>query len=355
MDLHRRSHLTDFDSVEHIPLQSYSPDDEDGLGHHHQRPLSSNTGIAVGHDEDPKSALMAKSARDYDQTSSGAEIVKRIPGHIPFEAWLIVVTEACERFTYYGASLMFQSYLLKKLGVAKAAATALNRGFVFFCYFTTLLGAVIADQYIGKYKTILAFSSLYAVGLVILTLSSTSQAIDMGWGLPGFLLGCYCFIGLGTGGMKSNVSSFVAEQIPTTKLNDRTGDLDGETKPPNGGHAGDAVHLIPTHQPGVYIDYQLTLGKVIRYFYWAICLGALLGQISCPQLAQHFGYPVAFLLPTLLFFVAIVIFISGRRRYYNKPPTEALLLKAFRCVRYALKHRKPNQAHWLDPAREAAQ
>ncbi|KAJ1923155.1 hypothetical protein IWQ60_006057 [Tieghemiomyces parasiticus] len=318
-------------------------------------------------------------------------------GPVPSQAWLIVVTELCERFTYYGASLMFQLYMLRELGLNQAAATAVNRGFSFFCYFTTILGAVIADQYLGKYRTILIFAALYAIGLGILTLSATPASIAGGWGLPGFLLGCYVFMGLGTGGMKANVSAFVAEQIPhnhsvlggpegkdyetlegaDTSDHDKHRYLDsgcdtddGETDdsddhvvaedvsfttvdPASAHHYRHPVTDVRYPPPGALpaIDYQLTVERVFRYFYWAICLGAFIGQVLCPMVAQRSTYAHAFLLPTVLFFTAVLIFWSGRKRYVHRPPTQAVLLQALRCVRYALKHRRPGQGHWLDVAR----
>ncbi|KAJ1990059.1 hypothetical protein H4R33_001850 [Dimargaris cristalligena] len=308
--------ITDADDFDPAAADAFPPDHRPGYPLYHAK--------KDGHA--PKGESFVASATT---TTNPMHILKRVPGRIPSQTWLIVVTELCERFTYYGASLMFQLYMLRELRLEQSAATAINRGFSFFCYFTTIIGAVVADQYLGKYRTILIFAALYAVGLAILTMSSTRTSIDLGYGLPGFLVGCYFFMGLGTGGMKSNVSAFVAEQIPLDK-------------------AGD---LVPTMQPGVYIDYHLTVERVFRYFYWAICLGAFIGQIACPLVAQNFSYPLAFLLPTVLFVVAIFTFLSGRHSYINKPPTEAVLIKALRCVKFALRHRQPGQDHWLDPAK----
>ncbi|RKP06721.1 hypothetical protein THASP1DRAFT_18093, partial [Thamnocephalis sphaerospora] len=94
---------------------------------------------------------------------------KTVAGRVPWSAWFIVVTELCERFSYYGASLIFQTYMIGQLGLAKNDATALNRGFVFLAYFTTVIGAVLADLKLGKFRTILLFSCFYIVGLSMLS------------------------------------------------------------------------------------------------------------------------------------------------------------------------------------------
>jgi len=44
--------------------------------------------------------------------------------------------------------------------------------FTVICYFTPILGAILADGYIGLYKTILSLSCLYFLGEVVLVLTS---------------------------------------------------------------------------------------------------------------------------------------------------------------------------------------
>jgi POT family proton-dependent oligopeptide transporter len=50
------------------------------------------------------------------------------------------------------------------------------------------MGAVIADQYLGRYKTIVIFAGVYMVGLLILTLTSIPIAMEHGASRPGFIL-----------------------------------------------------------------------------------------------------------------------------------------------------------------------
>lgn len=92
---------------------------------------------------------------------------------------------------------------------------------------TPILGAIIADQYLGKYNTILIFCMVYIVGLLVLTLTSLPVALDHGAGLGGFIVSIIV-IGLGTGGIKSNVAPLIADQYKRRQMvvgkDDKTGE-----------------------------------------------------------------------------------------------------------------------------------
>lgn len=77
---------------------------------------------------------------------------------------------------------------------------------------TPILGAIVADQYLGKYKTIVLFCVVYLVGLLILVLTSIPTALENGAGLGGFIA-AILIIGLGTGGIKSNVAPLVSQLV----------------------------------------------------------------------------------------------------------------------------------------------
>jgi POT family proton-dependent oligopeptide transporter len=51
-----------------------------------------------------------------------------------------------------------------------------------------MLGAIIADQYLGRYNVILLFSFVYLIGWIILTCTSIPSAIEAGAGFPGYVV-----------------------------------------------------------------------------------------------------------------------------------------------------------------------
>ena len=89
------------------------------------------------------------------------------------------------------------------------------------CYVTPIIGAIVADQYLGRYNTILYFSFVYLSGILILFCTSLPVSIENGSAYGGFIA-AIIIIGLGTGGIKSNVSPLIAEQYRGTKETIRT-------------------------------------------------------------------------------------------------------------------------------------
>lgn len=52
---------------------------------------------------------------------------------------------------------------------------------------TPIFGAIIADQYLGKYLAIVVFCIVYIIGLLILFLTSLPVSLSHGAGLGGFI------------------------------------------------------------------------------------------------------------------------------------------------------------------------
>ncbi len=70
----------------------------------------------------------------------------------PKRTLCIVSNEFCERYSFYGMRTVLFLYLLNVLKYSHSAATVLFNGFTVVCYFTPLIGSILADGYIGKFK-----------------------------------------------------------------------------------------------------------------------------------------------------------------------------------------------------------
>jgi len=248
-----------------------------------------------------------------------AEGERKMP--YPKSVFFIVGNEFCERFSYYGMKSILSIYLSRKLHFTESKATVIYHTFSMFCYFTPIFGAMIADQLLGKFRTIVYISLIYILGHLLKTLAAVPTL-----GIPPveFSLLGLALIAVGTGGIKPCVSAFGGDQF---KLPEQ----------------------------------ERQLQTFFSIFYFAINAGSLISTILTPWIREDvecFGddtcYSLAFGIPAVLMLVATIIIISGKSLYVNKPPQGSVLSRCFGSVFYALK-RKASGAkadHWLDLAKD---
>lgn len=255
----------------------------------------------------------------------------------PISIFFIVINEFCERFSYYGMRAVLVLYFKNFLKWDDDMSTAIYHTFVALCYLTPILGAIVADSWLGKFKTIVYLSIVYAVGQVVMSVSSINDMTDgdrdgkpdvlevhIALSMVGLLL-----IALGTGGIKPCVAAFGGDQFEE-------------------------------HQ-----DKQRT--RFFSIFYLSINAGSLLSTLITPILrGQECGihttqkcYPLAFGVPAALMAVALVVFIVGSGMYKKNSPQGNIMLQVSKCIGFALrnrwKHRSksfPKRDHWLDWAKE---
>ncbi|CAF1446017.1 unnamed protein product [Adineta steineri] len=285
-----------------------------------------------------------KQSHEMEPTTEQLNSLQRISDHIPLAAWMIVVCEFCERFAFYGISGPFQNYIQFPVpGSNGTQPGALNRGhqtatllttfFSFFCYFTPIVGAIVADQFWGKYKAIFISCIIYSLGLSVLVVSSIPASINAGTALPGLII-AMIIIGMGAGGVKSNVSPLMAEQYTRKTLIVK--EIKGKKK---------------------IIDPQITIQSLFNWFYWAINLGAL-SSILTVNVEKYHSFWLAYLIPLVIFIGAIIVLVVGRQRYIRAPPNGSLLVQAFRATRIAFRLRwklgkQDHIKHILDYAKQA--
>ncbi|OAP63958.1 hypothetical protein AYL99_03185 [Fonsecaea erecta] len=253
--------------------------------------------------------------------------LRHVGESLPFSTFLVAFVELCERFTFYGCQGIFQNYVQRPLdgsqgrgalGLGHQGATGLTTFFNFFCYVTPILGAIVADQYLGKYKAILYFCSVYLIGLLILFTTSLPVSLQHGAGLGGFIT-AVIIIGIGTGGIKSNVAPLIADQYKRRKM------------------------IMSTTPKGerIIIDPAVTIQRIYMIFYTCINIGAL-SLLATPYMERDVGFWSAFLLCFCMFCAGTTVLILGRKIYVVRPPQGSIITDAFKAVWLMIKHRDQN-------------
>mgnify|MGYP001828307335 FL=1 len=199
-----------------------------------------------------------------------------MPGGIPY----IIGNEAAERFSFYGMRailvVFMTQYLVGSGGMTDVMGEEEAKGwfhlFVSAVYITPLLGAIISDGLLGKYRTIILLSLVYCAGHFSLALDDTRWGLAIGLGL----------IALGAGGIKPCVSAHVGDQFGQTNRG--------------------------------------LLSRAFAWFYFAINLGAFVSSLATPWLLERWGASVAFSVPGVLMLIATLTFRAGRHRFVHIPP-----------------------------------
>ncbi|XP_075248521.1 solute carrier family 15 member 2-like isoform X2 [Convolutriloba macropyga] len=236
----------------------------------------------------------------------------------PVSIWFIFLNELCERFSYYGMKAILTLYFVEVLMWNHETAISVYHTFAMMCYLTPIFGAIIADTWWGKYKTIILFSLVYAVGHVVKAVSTVPVWFNHNEMVAGTVMGL-SLIALGTGGIKPCVCAFGGDQIPNDK--------------------------------------PLLKDMFFSVFYVSINIGAFVSMVITPILREDVQcfdkdcYTLAFGVPAGLFLVATVLFVIGTPLYTAKKVTgESMIVRAFGAIGSAFKNRVQGgkrQEHFL--------
>jgi peptide/histidine transporter 3/4 len=226
----------------------------------------------------------------------------------------ILGNEFCERLAFYGLSTNLVIYLTRVMGEDSGFAAIQVNLFEGTCYLTPLLGAWVADSYLGRYKTILIFSVVYFVGMLMLAASAwvpglTPQPDTYANALQNAALYTSLYIvALGTGGIKPNVSAFGADQFDEFDHRDRK-----EKK------------------------------SFFNWFYFSINVGSLLAVTGIVWVQENVSWAIGFAIPAFAMAIAVLIFVAGSSRYKHVKPSESPFSRVFKVAAAALKENRRNR------------
>ncbi|KAJ0258828.1 Protein NRT1/ PTR FAMILY 5.6 [Hirschfeldia incana] len=223
-------------------------------------------------------------------------------GHVPLRArtgawkaaFFIIAIEFSERLSYYGLATNLVVYLTTILHQDLKTAIRNANYWAGVTTLMPLLGGFVADAYLGRYTTVLVATTIYLMGLVLLTLS---------WFIPGlkpchqevcveprkaheiaFFIAIY-LISIGTGGHKPSLESFGADQFDE-------------------GHAEERK-------------------MKMSYFNWwsaGLCAGILTAVTVIVFIEDRVGWGVSSIILTAVMTISLLIFLVGKPFYrYQKP------------------------------------
>jgi POT family proton-dependent oligopeptide transporter len=200
---------------------------------------------------------------DEAQASPELGQTKQPPG-----LFLLFGVEMWERFSFYGMRAFLTLFLISKaggFGWNKEQASHLYGWYQGLVYLTPLLGGYLADRLIGTHRSLIIGAIIIASGHFCLAIPAQ----------PTFFLGLALII-LGTGFFKSNISTMVGQ---------------------------------------LYSEKDRRRDAAFTIFYMGINLGASMGQIVCPKLADAFNWHVGFSAAGFGMVLGLVVYLIFKRRF----------------------------------------
>ena len=200
---------------------------------------------------------------------------EKMPAGIPY----ILGNEAAERFSFYGMTsilvIFMTRYLVGPDGVLDVMTNSKSMEYFHYfmaaVYFMPFIGALLADIWLAKYRTILWFSILYCFGFLAMVLDLTRLGL-----FAGLIL-----IAIGSVIIKPCVSANVGDQFGKTN--------------------------------------KRLMAPMFSWFYFSVNLGACISMLLCPWILDEYGPRAGFGIPAAFMILATITFWLGKRKFVHIP------------------------------------
>ena len=285
---------------------------------------------------DPYVTATSDDDEDWPDKPTEEELhtLRRVSGKIPWTMFTIAFVELCERFSYYGSSILYTNFVNNPLpegsttgsdpspegapgalGQGTQAAQGISLFNQFFAYVMPLVGAYIADARMGRFWTLhLAIAISTCAHAILVASAAPGVIIHKDGAFAAFIIGMLTLC-VGTGFFKANVSPLLAEQNQDSRM--RVVEVKGER---------------------VIVDPAITNTRVFLYFYLCINMGSLSGQISMVYVEKYHSFWLAYLIPTIMFLISPFVLWSNKKKYKLSPPTGSLFAKFLTVLNFVRKN-----------------
>ncbi|KAG8363708.1 hypothetical protein BUALT_Bualt19G0050500 [Buddleja alternifolia] len=217
-------------------------------------------------------------------------------------AIFIIFVEVAERFAYYGVAGNLFMYLTKVLGQPTATAAKNVNTWQGVSAIFPVVGGFLADSYLGRFKTILLSSTIYLIGLVLLTIAVS--------GVPPPLRQTVFFIALyilafGEGGHKPCVQTFAADQFDENLAEEK-----------------------------------VTKSSFFNWWYVGIVFGATSAVLVVIYVEDYVGWNIGFGMLVVAMAAALIVFLIGSRTYRRQAPVGSPFTRVAQVVVAAVRKRR---------------
>jgi POT family proton-dependent oligopeptide transporter len=237
----------------------------------------------------PLECLSGDTVRPLQHCNDQGTVKRYALQPMSYSVSFILLVELLERFSFYGLIYTQTSFLTGvydkdwNAAMSSVEASSYVSISVAIAYTAPFLGAMLADNILGDYPSILVGSlAFYLPGLILIALTTVPGLLGEDFNSSALRLGLLLLWPVGTGIVKSILNVFGAKQF----------------------HPLLQSSLIETY----YVN-----------FYMCINIGAPAGGILIPLVAQY-NITLAYLIPVVILTCGIAVFLLGTRRYVTNEP-----------------------------------
>ncbi|KAF5445993.1 hypothetical protein F2P56_031659 [Juglans regia] len=203
-------------------------------------------------------------------------------------AIFIIFVEVAERFAFYGLASNLITYLTEELQEPNSTAVKDVNTWLGVSYLFPILGAYIADSFLGRFNIILVASIIYCTGMALL--ASSVSIIPLNHRKALFFTALY-IIAVGEGGHKPCVQTFAADQFDEN--------LPEEKK---------------------------AKSSFFNWWYLGINIGATSSTLVVVYIEDNVSWAVGFGALAAAMAVSLLVFLLGLKRYRKQGPLGSPLI-----------------------------
>ncbi|KAM7491865.1 hypothetical protein LguiA_034786 [Lonicera macranthoides] len=205
----------------------------------------------------------------------------------------LVGYEAFERMAFYGVASNLVVYLTTQLHEETVPSVRNVNNWSGSVWITPILGAYIADSYLGRFWTFTISSLIYVLGMVLLTTAVSLKSLrpicangvcnKATTSQVAFFYTSLYIIAFGSGGTKPNISTFGADQFD---------DFDPQEKK--------------------------LKASFFNWWMFSSFIGALLATLGLVYIQENLGWGLGYGIPTIGLLLSLFIFYVGTPMYRHK-------------------------------------
>ncbi|KAI9117251.1 hypothetical protein K1719_011417 [Acacia pycnantha] len=237
-------------------------------------------------------------------------------------ASLILGIEIVERLSTMGIAVNMVTYLIGTMHLSSSTSANIVTDFMGTSFLLCFLGGFLADSFLGRYRTIGISAAIQTLGTATLAISTkfpqlrpppcnsttSGENCKQANGFQmGFLSMALYIVALGTGGLKSSVSGFGTDQFDEKDEKEKS-----------------------------------RMVYFFNRFVFFISFGTLTGVTLLVYVEDEVGRSWAYGICSASMFIAILVFLSGTKRYRYKESLGSPIIHILQVIVAAIRKRKVN-------------